>query len=709
MKALWQVLGVLAVLCSFSACGKSGASDASGGSQQVGSGQAAISSSGGTIKITDPTSPIAGLTLEVPPSAIAQGNVNIVITYEDALPGSLSPSAIGAGTVVLSKIIVLTKNEAGSFDLPVRVRVPYDASKLDKNDVPSVFCWNETRQSYDAVAVVEFDSTAGFVTFETAHFSKYVVMGIKGLANKITSSAFSLSLDTGFRPSGDGFFRPNFGSYSSSGGNCLGMSSFSDWFFENRVSPQSPLYSSYLEGNLSSTDDDLTSEELIVRAHAAASQIWARRLYAQFSKLTQVQTGLSLIQNLQITQKPQVFLMWGNPTWWQQYMQNQQSWGHALVVYRYSLIDSTFYMYDPNLRGDDTMGIRFDANVGFTSLTKTGMYSPEPDNFAYDSVGSIYSPGDMEALYNGANTGWNEGQYGKINITNLQFDSVGRVATVAARDNVLLEGSVTSNGGKPGMEPNYIRVFMDGKFIGDFPLNGNSFNISLPQIPDQTLTDMAVVAFRWGPVGNRVTSLYGTFRRFQIKFGSALENIGFEKGDFSLWNSVRFLWGGGDRVAPSDKSTIVGVAYDPIATSIVQVLHGKWAARVNNNDPNYHISQVSRDVVIPADTTAFSLSFNWAAVLEDPQHQPQEQPYVDIKVENVILGTTLYSRRYFANDPTFSGWKSFQGGQWKAIDWQSVTVGKLEQYKGHTIRVTVEAADCALGGHGGYAYLDAAE
>jgi hypothetical protein len=33
----------------------------------------------------------------------------------------------------------------------------------------------------------------------------------------------------------------------------------------------------------------------------------------------------------------------------------------------------------------------------------------------------------------------------------------------------------------------------------------------------------------------------------------------------------------------------------------------------------------------------------------------------------------------------------------------------VAQYVGHSLLLTVEAADCAQGAHGGYAYIDAVE
>ncbi|MEK7538488.1 MAG: hypothetical protein AAB552_01465 [Patescibacteria group bacterium] len=690
--------------------------------------QVSISGAGGTITVTDPASPFAGATVTIPPGAIGEGfNVQISITHEDALPGPFLADAVAQGMVAVSKTMVLSKNVAGTFDQPLEITVPYAATQIDAEDVPSVLYWDEKIQSYTALAVTNFDPLAGTVTFVTIHFEnmKVVVVSMKGLGKKLRASfpapqsavvfaheeLSALSVDTGFRPQADGFYRINISSYSAPGGNCLGMASFSDWFYEQAKVPQNSgigLFSSYREGNLASQDDDIVAEELIVRAHAAGSQAWGERLRKQFSHVSQFQTGQLLIQTLATTKKPQIFLMWGNPPWWK--LGLGASWGHALVVYRYSAVDGIFYVYDSNFPRDpdDTVGVRFDS-TGFTGLTKTGVYSPEPNEFAFDTTNSIYAPADMQTLFDAANTGWTGGQFGTIDVASLGFNPDGRTAIVADRENVRLAGTVTMDTGDVANAPDQMDVYLAGSVIGSFPVSGTIFDIPLPQLPDTTSTEILMVAYKQGPLGNRTRSMYGTFKRFRIKSGSVLENWGFEKGNFDFWQSVRFLWSGGGRIDPSDKSGVVSSGFDPIATTIAKVLHGVWAVRVNNQDNNYHISQIVRDVQVPADTTAFSLAFNWAAVLEDPGHIPSEQPYVNVRVVNITRDEMLYERRYYSNDPSYPGWQSFRSGQWKAIDWQSVTLNSLERYQGETLRVTVEAADCALGAHGGYAYFDADE
>jgi hypothetical protein len=676
------------------------------------------------ISVTDPGNPMFGTRVAVSADAVASGSVEISIGFEEAAPGKLRDEAVAAGGAIVSKTLVLSKDRPGSFDDALTVTMPYDASSLQPDDVPCVLYWNEEIGDYEAMAVVDFDPKKGLVTFRTVHFSKFVVAAIKGLGSQVAGTAppptpQALDADSHFLPSSDGFFRTNISTYSSPGGNCLGMSAFADWFYERAkttLNAGKGLISSYIEGIPTLAEDDITAEELISRAHAVASQTWGKRLQEKYSQLGQEATATQLIQALKLTSKPQLFLMWGNPTWWQHHLMGETSWGHALVVYRYNAVDGAFYFYDPNLRRDDAAGVRYVPGQGFTGLTKAGMYAPEPSQFAFDATGSIYSPQDMKALFDGAASKWPEGQYGKFNVTSPVIDPQSRIGQVSSTANVHVTGSVNSNGGQTGNEPNTIDLYVSGSRQGSYPLQSGHFDIVLPTLKEGPATEVLLVArcdqcvpkVGGNPVGSK-TSIYGTFYRFRIKSGSVLDNWGFEKGDFSAWDSVRFLWNGSGVVRPSDKSVVVSPGSDPIATSITTVLHGQHAVRVNNFDDSYHISRIVRDIAVPSDGSPFTLTFNWAAVLEDPQHQPNEQPYVNVEVLDVTTGEVIRNRHYFANDPSFPGWLPYLGGQWKAIDWQTEQLTGLESRKGHTLRVTIEAADCSLGGHGGYAYFDAEE
>ena len=158
---------------------------------------------------------------------------------------------------------------------------------------------------------------------------------------------------------------------------------------------------------------------------------------------------------------------------------------------------------------------------------------------------------------------------------------------------------------------------------------------------------------------------------------------------------------------PSDKSAVMSAGFDPIATDLPLVISGQSSARINNRQSGLPISSLSQTATLTTDVKPL-LTFYWAAVLEDPQHAPEEQPYVDVSVFNDTKGIFLYQKRFYSNDPAHSGWKSYLSGQWKSIAWQRKALD-LSAYIGDKITLKVEAASCSLGAHGGYAYLDVEE
>lgn len=684
-----------------------------------------------TITVSDTKSPIYGTKMVLPAEAIHEGTLSVSIDYSDTPPGALLPEAVADGAVIVSKTFVLAKDRPGSFDKAVLVTVPYESEKLDPDDVPSVLYWNDDTKAYEAVAVRDFDRTAKTVTFATTHFSSYVVAAIKGFGaivlGKVTGAIGDI--DTGFRPAADGFPIPNVSSYTSSGGNCLGMATLADWFFTSAKATAGGGKGLFAitedadkDGKTREIDDDILTKEFIVRAHAMLSNTWDEwndNGKNPFSprKVGNENAALLVLQAMKLTKMPQVFLMWGpDPL----PAKPDNEWGHALTAYRYDSKAGELLLYDPNAAGDDTPAIKYEPGKGLTTFNKAAIYPSAPTEYAFEAFHSAYSPADLKTLYDGFTKGWADGTYGEIKITSPAFsDPATRTISFTDPSTVRLQGTLAASGGEKGHEPNTVTVFVAGsrKPAASVKLSGGAFDITLPKLSTAQGTEVLLVGTceqcptAGNPVGINSNSLYGTFTMLNLK-PSSIENWGFEKGNFDFWRSIRFLLsngGGGGLVEPSDKSVIVGNGFDPIATDLPMTQFGNYAARVNNSDNGYHVSQIIREIDVPADATAFNLSFSWAAVLEDPQHDPIDQPYVLVNVTDVTSGQTIRAVKYFTNDPSFAGWKSYQSGQWKAIPWQVVNLGDLSPYKGHKLRITIEAADCNQGGHGGYAYFDAFE
>lgn len=156
-----------------------------------------------------------------------------------------------------------------------------------------------------------------------------------------------------------------------------------------------------------------------------------------------------------------------------------------------------------------------------------------------------------------------------------------------------------------------------------------------------------------------------------------------------------------------------GTDNDAIAVILPLVKYGSHSARGNSQDYNYHATRISQqDSITSADVDPIDgrihIRFAWAAVLEDPGHPPNAQPYFHISLTKVSDNTVLYSQFFYSNQPGLS-WRSdnIALSGWKWVPWQEVDLDVTDNVVvGDSIRIELSAADCAYGGHGGYAYLD---
>jgi hypothetical protein len=673
----------------------------------------AISGNGGSFQIADSANALNGLKVEVPAGSLANpnGTLNLMVKAETGLPGAFPASS---GAVQASPVMNFTTDISEDFIQPITITVPYSVSSpavvdgngatvnaVGSNDVPSVFYFSATYGKWMALAVINIDTTAHTLTFRTVHAGRYVLAAIPSLVNSLPA------VDTGFAPATDGFFHPNFGTFDSPGGSCAGMAAYTCWFYDfTKASKGAGLYSLYRDGDPASWQDDVNARELISRAHIATSQSWIYNWAKTDYKLGPKITGLLAISALKVTGQPLIMRLSDNYP--------NQTWGHAVVVYKYDNTLKRFYIYDVNFP-NEVVTLDWDptANGGlgtFSNYSKAAAYSPAPAFFATEGISTYISPEKFKDLYDGVESGWASSKFNTITLTSPVLDASG-VATVdpaaTPPTTVRLTGSVSG-----GLRPaNYVVVYVNGAKLGWVDITSGTFATTDLQIPNQAGTIFELVAT---DDHTKAWDAYAGYKRFTVKVKgqSFFVNPGFETGTFAPWISERHLWAdaGIGSVIPSDKSAIVSPGWDPHTTgnathgALPMVYHGNYAFRVNNGDDSYHISSISQTAVVPAMTNP-QIVFYWAAVMEQPNHPPEAQPYVDVVVTDTTSGTVLYHKHFYTGDPSYSGWIDYQNG-WFAIPWQVVTVGNLAGLVGHKVTLKVEAADCDYGAHGGYAYFD---
>lgn len=197
-------------------------------------------------------------------------------------------------------------------------------------------------------------------------------------------------------------------------------------------------------------------------------------------------------------------------------------------------------------------------------------------------------------------------------------------------------------------------------------------------------------------------------------------NIDFEFGNFTNWkcftgtvyqytdtNIVSATLSGpvADRHTIFDSNS-AGVL-DPYGNFPVLCPNGSnYSVKLGNNLVNRQAERISYSFKIPDGETDYSLVYQYAVVLQDPNHLPQEQPRFTAKVYDLAtkeyISCATFDFIATSNMPGFV--RSTATNVWYK-PWTSVTLN-LSNYAGKTVILEFTTADCTQGAHFGYAYID---
>lgn len=194
------------------------------------------------------------------------------------------------------------------------------------------------------------------------------------------------------------------------------------------------------------------------------------------------------------------------------------------------------------------------------------------------------------------------------------------------------------------------------------------------------------------------------------------ENIGFENGNFKNWklftgsittsgvtlNEVQAV-ASGRQTIQTNKTQSDSYGKFPI----VPKNGGNYTVKLGNNGTGAQAEGISYLINIPSNRPEFTLTYQYAVVFEDPNHNVTEQPRFIARVKD--LQTGLYipcaSFEYIATS-TLPGFKKSASGSTVIYkEWTPVTIN-LSGYQGKQLLLEFITADCTLGGHFGYAYVD---
>jgi hypothetical protein len=206
-------------------------------------------------------------------------------------------------------------------------------------------------------------------------------------------------------------------------------------------------------------------------------------------------------------------------------------------------------------------------------------------------------------------------------------------------------------------------------------------------------------------------------------------NVGFEDGDFNNWLlSEGFVPNTAWTVVPTGPylvdQTVISTQHASVLTipgidpncinpnsnqpdpcmTYVSPLGGN-CIRLGNQNVGAETEKIEYSVFVTAQNAGFVYAYS--VVLEDPFHTATEQPRFSVQVLDqngqVIPGPCGTYDVYAGSDPSFI---TSPGGTPKYKCWTVVGLD-LTPYIGQTMTIVFQTSDCTLGGHYGYAYVDA--
>lgn len=196
---------------------------------------------------------------------------------------------------------------------------------------------------------------------------------------------------------------------------------------------------------------------------------------------------------------------------------------------------------------------------------------------------------------------------------------------------------------------------------------------------------------------------YNLFAQVQ----SSCANADFEFGNLNNWQfatgtccPIATVPG----VAVSGQHTIMtGPGTDPYSLGQIPFVApgGTYSCRLGNDNTGAEAERMTYTFSVSSATALFI--YKYAVVLEDPSHDPADQPRFEIRVYDSFgapLTCGTYNVVSSANIPGFQN-----NGSYRFKTWTSVGID-LTSLVGQTVSIEFSTGDCALGGHFGYAYID---
>lgn len=465
-----------------------------------------VDSSGGTLSVSGAGDPLAGAKVSFAAGAVPQA-VTVVLSSAPITAVTGLPTGAAARSRLIRLDVTLASDGSSVGDLRqvVSVTLPLDTTTTDsvgfyKIDADGVL---------EAMGTDAVDTAASTLTFKTrapglaaagvarpvGTTARALSAGPRGVGATLTYAAYvavgvsqatlaalstdGVSIDTGFKPSLNGFYIPNYGSYyrDSRNGNCFGMVGFAKYYFQQAF--PTGLASSYRDASPTAAwVDDAVAIELASRVHNALSDIWNDYATEELAGQTSASgVARSLIGALYVTRRPALVYI-------AQVVGNSSSGAHAVSVYRVDIQTgggAVFHTYDPNFPRDDSRRIGWTPTTGFQTYLSGTTASDSSFSYNYFRHMGFYvglTPAQLLRAKQDADEGYPASQFPRVVITAIYGKTL-------ADDT--LATTITTAQGQPGYRTSDRAIVIEGTVLG-----GNA------QVAGQVVNNLNVIA----PSGN---------------------------------------------------------------------------------------------------------------------------------------------------------------------------------------------------------------
>jgi gliding motility-associated-like protein len=197
------------------------------------------------------------------------------------------------------------------------------------------------------------------------------------------------------------------------------------------------------------------------------------------------------------------------------------------------------------------------------------------------------------------------------------------------------------------------------------------------------------------------------------------DNLDFEKGDFTNWQcftgSVSAL--GNTNVISLSLSQPTAKRHEIISSATAVDPYGgfpqlcpfggKYSVKLGNDSVGNQAEGLSYTLTIPSNIDTFTFTYFYAVVFENPGHSSYEQPRFFVSAYDVLTGIPIHcaSFDYVASGGIPGFETSLTSADVLYKDWTPAAL-QFAGLGGRQVRLEFKTADCTLGGHFGYAYVD---